>query len=351
MTPLPELQALRIRKMPKVEANNVDCARDSKAENNNPQNNPPLKRITKPDGETLAYRRSKARPSTRGAGVVYLAGFADDMNGTKALAIEEHCKQQGRAFVSFDYSGTGESSGDFKDGTISKWTADAIFAIEQLTEGPQVLVGSSMGGWVMFLVALELKSRIVGLVGINASPDFTVIQIESQLTDDHRSTLEKDGFIEVPGHKGDGSTATITKALIDDGRESLLLTGDDKIQLEHQNVRLIHGANDFLVPPEIALRLQDKLAGNDVQLTMIKDGDHDLSSPENLEIIMDTLDSITGERACIERLHALVQSESVYRKLSTIVLIEAITDAIVEAMGRSLRARGLEDVFEQWQEK
>ena len=280
--------------MPKVEANNVDCATDSKAENNNPQNNPPLKRITKPDGETLAYRRSKARPSTKGAGVVYLAGFADDMNGTKALAIEEHCKQQGRAFLRFDYSGNGGSSGDFKDGTISNWTADAIFMIEQLTEGPQVLVGSSMGGWIMFLAALELKSRIVGLIGISASPDFTVIQIEKQLTSKHRSALEKDGFIEVPGHKGDGSTATITKALIDDGRENLLLPGDDEIPLERQNVRLIHGAKDHLVPADIALRLQDRLAGNDVQLTMIKDGDHDLRTPENLKVIMGTLDSISG---------------------------------------------------------
>ncbi len=336
--------------MSKVEANNVDCATDSKAENNNPQNYPPLKRITKPDGETLAYRRSKARPSTKGAGVVYLPGFADDMNGTKALAIEEHCKQQGRAFLRFDYSGNGGSSGDFKDGTISKWTADAIFMIEQLTEGPQVLVGSSMGGWIMFHVALELKSRIVGLIGISASPDFTVIQIEKQLTSKHRSALEKDGFIEVPGY-GDHETCIVTKSLIDDGRENLLLAGDDAIQLERQNVRLIHGVNDFLVPHDIALRLQDKLAGNDVQLTMVKDGDHSLREPENLEIILDTLDSISGERACMERLNALVQSERVYRKLSEIVLMEAIKDAIVEAMARSLRARGLEDVFERWQEE
>ena len=336
--------------MPKVEADNVEKSTDSKVENNTPKNNLTPSTITKPDGETLAYRQSKARPSTKGAGVVYLAGFADDMNGTKALAVEEHCKQQGRAFLRFDYSGNGESSGDFKDGTISKWTADAIFAIEQLTEGPQVLVGSSMGGWLMFLVALELKSRIVGLIGINASPDFTVIQIETQLTPEHRATLEKDGFIEVPGY-GDHESCIVTKSLIDDGRDNLLLAGDDAIQLERQNVRLIHGANDFLVPHDIALRLQDKLAGNDVQLTMVKDGDHSLRKPENLEIILDTLDSISGERACMERLNALVQSERVYRKLSKIVLMEAITDAIVEAMGRSLRAQGLEDVFERWQEE
>ena len=214
-----------------------------------------------------------------------------DMTGSKAIALEEHCKQRGQAFLRFDYTGHGQSSGAFSDGTIGKWTDDAIFAIEQLSEGPQVLVGSSMGGWIMLLAALRLQKRVAGMIGIAAAPDFTEDLIARVLDDEQLLAMQHDGFVLVPCDYDD-EPFTITQALIDDGHNNLLL--NDRISLS-QPVRLIQGLKDKDVPWVTALRLQQKLTGDDVELILVKNGDHRLSEPHDLKRLTKTLDLLLDE--------------------------------------------------------
>ncbi len=213
-----------------------------------------------------------------------------DMTGSKALALEEHCRKQGRAFLRFDYSGHGQSSGAFRDGTIGRWADDALDAIERLTEGPQILVGSSMGGWIMLLTALKLKHRVAGLIGIAAAPDFTEDLIGRELTEEQRQAVESAGFVNIPSDYGD-EPYTITKALIEDGRDHLLLGGPIPL---NGPVRLIHGLKDADVPWRTALRLQDALTSTDVEVTLVKDGDHRLSEPHDLARLTDSLDRLIG---------------------------------------------------------
>jgi len=238
--------------------------------------------LTRQDGTSIAYNRLKGKS----AGVVFLGGFMSDMTGSKAIALEMHCKKRGQAFLRFDYSGHGQSSGTFSDGTISKWTDDAIFAIEQLSDGPQVLVGSSMGGWIMLLVALRMNKNVAGLIGLAAAPDFTENLIAHELNDKQRLALQRDGFVLVPCDYDD-KPYTITQSLIDDGRNNLLL--NKSISL-NQPVRLIQGLKDKDVPWLTALNLQEKLTSDDVEITLVKNGDHRLSGPNDIKRITKTLD-------------------------------------------------------------
>ncbi|MBT4933180.1 MAG: alpha/beta hydrolase [Rhodospirillaceae bacterium] len=245
----------------------------------------PSQILARPDGATIAYNSIPGKSP----GVVFLSGFMSDMTGTKAMALEEHCKACGQAFLRFDYSGHGQSSGAFAEGTIGQWAQDAIYAIENLTEGPQVLVGSSMGGWIMLLAALRLKERVCALIGLAAAPDFTEDLVARELTDEQRQIMARDGFIEVPCDYDDGEPYTITQKLIDDGRNNLLLGGDIAL---NQPVRLIQGLKDSDVPWSTALKLQEKITSTDVEVTLIKDGDHRLSEPDDLARLRVTLDAL-----------------------------------------------------------
>ena len=240
-------------------------------------------------GSFLAYRRRSA--SGDGAnrpGIVFLAGFKSDMTGTKASALDDFCHARGLGFLRFDYSGHGASSGDFRDGTISRWFADALEAFDRLTNGPQIVVGSSMGGWIMLLLALARPARIKGLVGLAPAPDFTETLIWWNLSDAERERLLKDGELEQPSDYSPEPTV-ITKALIEDGRKHLLL--DRMIGIEAP-VRLLHGLNDRDVPHQVSLRLQSKLKTQDVVVSLIKDGDHRLSRPQDIQRLCDTVDEL-----------------------------------------------------------
>jgi len=244
----------------------------------------PYQILTRPDGATIAYNRLEGDSP----GVVFLTGFMSDMNGSKALALEEHCKSRGQAYLRFDYSGHGQSSGAFTEGSIGQWARDATDAVEQLTDGPQVLVGSSMGGWIMLLVALHLKQRVCGLIGLAAAPDFTEDLIANELSEQQRQAMARDGFVQVACDYGD-EPYTITRKLIDDGRNHLLLSGDIDL---HQPVRLIQGIKDNDVPWQTALKLQEKLTSTDVEVTLVKDGDHRLSEPDDLKRLTSILDTL-----------------------------------------------------------
>ena len=223
-------------------------------------------------------------------GVVFLTGFMSDMSGGKALALEEMCRADGRAFLRFDYQGHGASSGEFADGTIGVWAGDALAALDRLTEGPQILVGSSMGGWIMLLVARARPDRVAGLVGIAAAPDFTERFYNDGLTDAQRDEMARTGRVVIPSDYEDDYT--FTKDLIEDGRAQCLLEGPIAIDCP---VRLLQGMRDDAVPWQTALSIQDKLRSDDVEVALVKDGDHRLSEPHDIERLLATVRGLAAK--------------------------------------------------------
>jgi Lysophospholipase len=216
------------------------------------------------------------------------------MTGGKALALEAHCRAAGRAFLRFDLSGHGESSGRVEDGTIGRWAGDAEAAIAQLTEGPQILVGSSLGGWIALLAALRLGPRVTGLVGVAAAPDFTEDLMWAQFSDGQRHALLETGKVVLENCTEPENPWTIPRALIEDGRNHLLLR--DTINL-HCPVRLIQGQKDEDVPWRTALKIADCLASDDVEVILVKDGDHRLSRDQDLARLVGVVERLAAEVA------------------------------------------------------
>jgi len=210
------------------------------------------------------------------------------MAGTKATFLDDVCAARGLAYVRFDYSGHGASSGRFEDGTIGAWVEDAIAVIDHVVDGSLVLVGSSMGGWIMLLAALARPDRIAGLVGLAPAPDFTEALIWNRLSDEERERLLSAGRLETPSAYSEEPTI-ITRALIEEGRRHLLLSAAIGIRCP---VRLLHGMADPDVPHRLSLELAERIVGNDVRVTLIKDGDHRLSRAEDLALLGDTLDDL-----------------------------------------------------------
>ena len=230
--------------------------------------------------ETAAGRRL-AFVRTRGAGpgTLFLGGFASDMQGTKALHLEARARAEGRAFLRFDYSGHGQSGGAFEDGTIGGWLADARAVLDALTEGPQVLVGSSMGGWIALLLARERPGRVAGLVAIAAAPDFTEA-LAAGFTADERAALARDGRVVRPSAYG--APYVFTRGLIDEARAHLLL--GTPLPMPYP-ARFLQGTADSDVPPAIALRILERAEGPDIRLTLVKGADHRFSTPACLALI------------------------------------------------------------------
>ena len=242
--------------------------------------------LPRPDGATIAYRAiAGAAP-----GIVFLSGFRSDMTGTKALFLDDYCRRRGRGYVRFDYFGHGASSGDFADGTIGRWADDAIAVIDSLTAGPQILVGSSMGGWIMLLAARARPERIHALVGIAAAPDFTEDSLWPRLNPAQQEELMRVGRVTLPSEY-DPAGYTFTRALIEDGRENLVLRSPLPIA---RAVRLLHGMRDASVPWQRSLAIAEHIDSDDVTLMLIKDGDHRLSRDEDLQRLARTLDELAG---------------------------------------------------------
>ncbi len=213
------------------------------------------------------------------------------MTGTKATALEAYARARGQAFLRFDYQGHGESSGRFEDGTIGLWAADAIAAIDELTEGPQVLVGSSMGGWIMLLAALARPERVAALLGIAAAPDFTEDLMWQRFTDEIKAEIETKG-VHYEASDYAETPYPLTKRLIEEGRRHLLLRSAIPLTCP---VRLLHGMQDSDVPWETAMRLADKLDSRDVEVVLVKDSDHRLSEPADLRRLEATLDRLLDQ--------------------------------------------------------
>jgi pimeloyl-ACP methyl ester carboxylesterase len=226
-------------------------------------------------------------------GLFWLGGFKSDMSGTKASALADYAARTGRAYVRFDYSGHGESDCKFEDGTISSWLEDALAVFESQADGPQILVGSSMGGWMALLLARSLakkkqSARLAGMVLIAPAPDFTEDLMWAQFSPEIRRDIEEKGFWQRPSAYGE-DPYPITRALIEDGRKHVLLNKPIELGCP---VRILQGAQDVDVPYAHALKLVSCLAQDDVVLTLVKDGDHRLSRPEDLERLFRIIDEL-----------------------------------------------------------
>jgi pimeloyl-ACP methyl ester carboxylesterase len=228
----------------------------------------------------LAYRH---RPG-RGPTVIFLPGYMSDMEGTKALALDAWAEREGRAMLRFDYAGCGASSGDFEAQTLTTWRGDVLAMMEEVVEGPVVLVGSSMGGWLMLLTALARPSEVVGLVGIAAAPDFT----SWGFTPEQKMTILQQGRLAEPSPYGDQPTVT-TRVFWESGEAMRLLHQEIPIDCP---VRLLHGQADMDVPWTWSLDLVRQLRSGDVQACLIKDGDHRLSRDRDIEQIILTVHSL-----------------------------------------------------------
>lgn len=235
-------------------------------------------------GPRIAYKLRRAPDGVTGPTLLFLPGYASDMDGTKAMALDVFAEARGLGLLRFDYSGTGSSDGDFADGTLARWFEEALALIDAMTEGPLLLVGSSMGGWLMLHVALARASRITALVGVAAAPDFT----EWGYSPEDKAQLLQSGRIELTDPSGGDSQVT-HRAFWQSGEAMEVLGAPIEIMAP---VRLIHGASDRDVPIGIALKLLDRLRSADVQLHLIKGARHRLSEPRDIEAILRAIDHL-----------------------------------------------------------
>ena len=243
------------------------------------------------EGARIAVRaRRGAAP-----GAVWLGGYRSDMAGTKAEALDGWAAGGGRAFVRHDYSGHGESGGVFRDGTISRWLGESLAVFRAFTAGPQVLVGSSMGGWIALRMVQELRkagegARVAGLLLLAPAPDFTMELMEPALTETMRRDLEEKGFFEEHSQYSPEPNV-YTRALFEDGRQNRVLDG---IVDTHCPVHILQGMDDPDVPYTHALKLIEHLPADDVTLSLIRDGDHRLSRPQDIAMMIAALDGLVG---------------------------------------------------------
>jgi len=235
--------------------------------------------ITPPGGQKLAYCRSEGAALL--PTVMFLGGFRSDMQGTKAQYLEGACRARGQSFIRFDYSGHGQSGGDFEDGTISRWRDDAAFILNSLTKGPVILVGSSMGGWIALLLLRTYPDRVAGLVGLAAAPDFTKGLYEQELTEAQRKILHRQGYIDLSNDYSD-EPYRFTLELIEDGAQNSILGTDFSCTCP---IRLIQGMKDNDVAWQTAHRIKNTLKGADTVVFLVEDGDHRLSRPADLALI------------------------------------------------------------------
>lgn len=244
----------------------------------------PIQTLTRPDGETLAFKAAQGDGPT----VIWIGGFRSDMEGTKALALDAAARERGWTFVRYDHFAHGQSSGDWKQATIGRWREDAIALIDSL-DGPVIPVGSSMGGWVALLAALARPERVKGVVLVNPAQDFTEKLMWPGLADHERQAILRDGEAVIT-EEGLGSYV-LTRRLFEEARDWLLLDGTIDIKAP---VHVLQGRADNVVPWRHQAALAERLSGGDLRLDLIEGGDHRLSSPADLERLVDAVEAMRG---------------------------------------------------------
>lgn len=241
--------------------------------------------MQRPGGANLAYCYSAAKPGVKGSTLVFLPGYMSDMEGGKALALDAWAKDQGRAMLRLDYAGCGASSGEFEEQSLINWRDDVLFLIEKLTSGSITLVGSSMGGWLMLLVALSRPMRVKAMVGIAAAPDFT----DWGFTQEQKMTILREGKLEEHSDYSDDPYVT-TNIFWQSGEANRLLHKEIAFD---GSVRLLHGQADDDVPWAYALEIAKKIRSADVQVHLVKDGDHRLSRDQDIALLIDVVSRLS----------------------------------------------------------
>lgn len=245
--------------------------------------------LGRPDGTRLAYCATPARIPQK-PGLLFCGGFRSDMTGTKAVALEQAALQHGLGYVRFDYFGHGQSDGDFLDGTIGRWKEDTLAMLREVcAPGPQILVGSSMGGWLATLAALALPDRTAGLVLVAPALDFTEDLMWAEMTEAQRAVLLRDGVLREPSQYSD-QPYEYTLKLITEGRDHMILKPGI---VYDKPVRILQGMMDPDVPYQHAVKTAAAFQGGDTQLTLLRDGDHRLSRPQDIELLVSTVLSLT----------------------------------------------------------
>lgn len=239
-------------------------------------------------GNSLAYHAIPGKDP----GIFFCSGYRSDMSGLKALALQDWCSRQGRAFTRFDYSGHGNSMGEFEKLTLSHWIEDSLDVLDKITEKQQIIVGSSMGAWIMVHLALLRPNRVKGLVGVAAAPDFTEDLMWGMADDKEKAYLKKHKIWRQLSPDGEHETV-ITLSLIEDGRKHLILRNKIAIDMP---VRLIHGLDDRSVPWHVSKQLMEQINSDDVTLCVVKGGHHRMSQPEQIKILLRTVDELIGHR-------------------------------------------------------
>lgn len=243
--------------------------------------------LSLPDGSRLAYSHLEGSSP----GILFCSGFNSDMQGNKAIALADWCRQQGRQFTRFDYFGHGQSDGKVEEGSIGRWRDDALAILDSVTHGPQLVVGSSMGGWVMLLVALARPERLCGLLGLAAAPDFTA-RLAQSLSAAQQQQLADTGYADLPNCSDDGQPYRVGLHMLQEAESHLLLAADIPVDLP---VRLIHGQADEDVPWQLSFTLAERLRSADVEVQLVKSGDHRLSEPADLQRLRITVEQMLRE--------------------------------------------------------
>ncbi len=246
----------------------------------------PLATLPCEGGGHIAYRRLEGKEP----GLLFLGGFRSDMGGTKATALGGFADATCRAYTRFDYRGHGASSGRFEELVIGDWIEDALAVLDGVTAGPQILIGSSMGAWIALRVALMRPERIAGLVTVAAAPDFTEDLVWARLDETQRRRMAAEGRIEQPSQYS-SAPDVLTLRLVEDGRRYLVLRGPIPLSCP---VRLLHGTGDGDVPWRCSLALMERLQSTDACLVLIKDGDHRLSQPRQIEAMLAAVAELTS---------------------------------------------------------
>lgn len=248
--------------------------------------------LNRPDLPKLAYKRLKGR----NPGVLYLPGFAATMKTDKALAVEDFCKSLGHSFVRFDYSGCGASGGNFSDSTVSSWKKDVLAIFDELTEGPQILVGSSMGGWLMILAAIARPERVAALVGIAAGADYLVTAF-GQLPLETKKEIEERGEWYLPNMQMEDGFYKIPYSFIKDAENHCVLHSTIPITCP---MKLIHGMKDEHIPWQVSLKIAENVLGSDVDLILRKQSKHKMIEKDDVKLIIYTIDDLIDKLSTLE---------------------------------------------------
>jgi len=240
--------------------------------------------LESPNNNRIAYFLSEGKSPC----VIFFGGFKSDMTGTKAITLEKYCKDNGQRFIRFDYSGHGKSGGEFRNGTIGGWKNDALAIIDNLGADRNIFVGSSMGAWLAMLCALERPKKVAGMVGIASAPDFTEKLIWEKLNSEQKEKLKEEGVYYAPSCYGE-EPYPIMFNLIEEARNHLLLDSDIRLEVP---VRLLHGTEDEDVPWQLSVKILQKITSKNIALSLIKDGNHRLSEPQQLNMLCEAVKTL-----------------------------------------------------------